>query len=70
MNRCPFWKKNVMHDEVEVDRMKTAAVQNWPTPHTVKGLLTVGVIQQVLYTKLCPVAASLTGVMKKDAQLI
>ncbi len=32
----PFIGHYVSREGVEVDPMKTAAVQNWPTPHTVK----------------------------------
>ena len=35
-DRVPFLGHYTSRDGVEVDAMKTAAVQNWPTPQTVK----------------------------------
>ncbi len=35
-NRVPFLGHYISREGVEVDPMKTASVQDWPTPHTVK----------------------------------
>ncbi len=38
-NRVPFLGHYMSHEGVEVDPMKTAAVQDWPMPCTVKDVL-------------------------------
>ena len=35
-NQVPFLGHYILRDGVEIDTMKTVAVQDWPTPHTVK----------------------------------
>ncbi len=39
-DQLPFLGYYVSREGVEVDPMKTAAVQDWPTPHTVKDVRT------------------------------
>ncbi len=63
----------VSREGVEVDPMKAAAVQDWPTPHTVKDVLAFLRLASY-YRRYIPnfasVATPLTGLMKKEAKLV
>ena len=53
-DRVPFLGHYVLCEGVEVDPMKTAAVQDWPKPHTVtevwsQGIPGIGVRLSALY---------------------
>ncbi len=72
-DRVPFLGHYVSCEGVEVDPMKTAAMQDWPTPRTVKDVRAfLGLASY--YRRYIPNFASavtpLTGLTKKDAKLI
>ncbi len=59
------------HEGVEVEPMKTAAVQDWPTPRTVKDVqafLGLASYYRRHIHNFAAVAAPLTGLTKKDAK--
>ncbi len=69
----PFLLHYVLREGVKVDPLKTTAVQDWPTPHTVKDVRAfLGLASY--YWRYIPnfasVATPLTGLTKKDAKLI
>ncbi len=72
-DRVPFIECYVSCEVVEVDPMKTAAVQDWPTPRTVKDVrvfLGLASYYQCYIPNFASVATPLTGLTKKDAKLI
>ncbi len=72
-DRVPFLGHYVSREGVEVDPMKTAAVQDWPTPRTVKDVrafLGLASYYRHYIPNFASVAAPLTGLTKKDAKLI
>ena len=69
----PFLGHFVLRDGVEIDPMKTAAVQDWPTSRTVKNVKAfLGLASY--YWRSIPnfgsVAMPLMGLTKKDTKLI
>ncbi len=69
----PFLGHYVLHKGVEFDPMKTAAVQDWPTPHTVQDIrafLGLASYYRLFIPNLASVAMPLTGLTKKNAKLI
>ncbi len=72
-DRVPFLRHYVSREEVEVDPMKTATVQDWSTPHTVKDVrafLGLASYYQGYIPKFASMATPLMGLTKKDAELI
>ncbi len=72
-DRVPFLGHYVSCDGVEVDPMKTTAVQNWPTPGSVKDVrafLGLASYYRRYIPNFASVATPLTGLTKKDAKLI
>ncbi len=72
-DRVPFLGHYVSHEGVEVDPMKTAAVQDWVTPRTVKDVrafLGLASYYRRYIPKFASVAMPLTGLTKKDAKRI
>ncbi len=72
-DQVPFLGHYVSREEVEVDPMETASVQDWPTPRTVKDLRAfLGLASYYLryIPKFASVAMPLMGLTKKDAKLI
>ena len=73
-DRVPFLGQYVLRDGVEVDPMKTAAVQDWLTPGSVKDVrafLDLASYYRRYIPNYASVAISpLTGLTKKDAKLI
>ncbi len=72
-NRVPFLGHYVLWGGLEVDPMKTAAVQDWPTPCTVKdawAFLGLASYYRCYTPNLASVTTSLTGLMKKEAKLV
>ncbi len=72
-DRVTFLGHYVSHERVEVDPMKTAAVQDWPTPGTVKDVrafLGLASYYRRYIPNFASVATPLTGLTKKDAKLI
>ncbi len=72
-NRVPFLGHYVSREGVEVDSMNTAAVQDWPTPPTVKDVcafLGLASYYQRYIPNFASVATPLMGFTMKDAKLI
>ncbi len=72
-DRVPFLGHYVSREGVEVDPMKTAAVQDWPTLRTVKDVrafLGLASYYRCCIPNFASVATPLTGLMKKDAKLV
>ncbi len=72
-NRVPFLGHYVLREGVEVDPMKTAAVQDWPTPRTVKDVrafLGLASYYRRYIPNFATVAAPLTGLTKEGAMLV
>ena len=72
-DRVPFLGHYVSREGVKVDPMKTAAVQDWPTPRTVKDVwafLGLASYYRRYIPNFATVAAPLTGLTKKDAKLV
>ncbi len=72
-DRASFLWHYVSREGVEVDPMKTAVVQDWPTPHTVKGVrafLGLASYYRRYIPNFAAVAAPLTGLTKKDAKMV
>ncbi len=72
-DRVPFLGHYVPREGVEVDPMKTAAVQDWSTPRTVKDVQAVLGLASY-YRRYIPnfafVATPLMGLTKKEAKLM
>ncbi len=69
----PFLGHYVSREGVEVDPMKTAAVQDWQTPRTVKearAFLGLASHYRRYILNSASVVTPLTGLTKKDAKLI
>ena len=72
-DRVPFLGHYVSREGVEVDPMKTATVQDWPTPRTVKDIrafLGLASYYRRYIPKFASVATPLTDLMEKDIKLI
>ncbi len=72
-DRVPFLGNYVSREGVEVDPMKTAAVQDWPTPRTVKDIrafLGLASYYRRYIPNFASVATPLTDLTKKDVELI
>ncbi len=72
-DHVPFLGHCVSRERVEVDPMKTAAVQDWPTPRTVKDVrafLGLASYYHRYIPNFASVATSLMVLTKKDAELI
>ena len=72
-DRVPFLGHYVSREGVEVDPMKTAAVQDWPTPRTVKDIrafLGLASYYRRYIPNFASVATPLTDLTKKDVELI
>ncbi len=72
-DRVPFLGHSVSREGVEVDPMKTAAVQDWPTPRTIKDVrafLGLASYYRRYIPNFASVATPLTGLTKKDAKLV
>ncbi len=72
-DRVPFLGHYVYREGVEVDPMKTAAVQDWPTPRTVKDIrafLGLASYYRHYIYNFASVATPLTDLTKKDVELI
>ncbi len=72
-DRVPFLGHYVSREGVEVDPMKSAAVQDWPTPHMVKDARAfLGLASY--YCRYIPnfasLATTLIGLTKKDVEVI
>ncbi len=71
-DRVPFLGHYVSRERVEVDPMKTVAVQDWTTPHTVKDVRAfLGLPSYYMHyiPNFASVATPLTGLTKKDAKI-
>ncbi len=69
----PFIGHYISREWVEFDPMKTAAVQDWPTPLTVKDVwafLGLASYYRRYKSNFASVVTPLTGLTKKDAKLI
>ncbi len=72
-DRVPFLGHYVSREGVEVHHMKTAAVQDWPTPRTVKDIrafLGLASYYRRYIPNFTSVATPLTDLTKKDVELI
>ncbi len=72
-DRVTFLGHYVLREGVEVDPMKTATMQNWPAPLTVKDVrafLGLASYCRHYIPNFATVAVSLMGLTKKDAKLI
>ncbi len=72
-DRVLFLGHYVLRDGVEVDPMKTTAVQDWPTPGSVKDVqafLGLASYYRRYIPNFASVATPLTGLTKKDAKFI
>ncbi len=72
-DRVPFLGHYVSREGVEVDPMKTASVQDWPTPRTVKderAFLGLASYYRRYIPNFASVAKPPMGLTKKDAKLI
>ncbi len=68
-DRVPFLEHYILREGVEVDPMKTAAVQDWLTPGSVKDVrafLGLAFYYRCYIPNFASVATPLTGLTKKD----